>query len=311
MTVSVVIPAYNSSSFLPATIESVLAQSLTDWELIVVNDGSTDDTEAVAMRYAGWDSRIRVLSQLNRGLSGARNAGYRHTAPSSEFVCFLDADDLWMPDTLSRLCGALRSAPDSPAAYGLATAIDSDGRALPEMDLEHKFRRREGVLGSELTKWPPHLPTSFECFVLFNWVVTAGVLMARRSALTQSGLFDEQMGGCADWDMWLRLSRIGALAFSDSTVLRYRMHADGMSRKSRLMAEDEAYLRRKLLMWPGNTPEQQQLCEWGYRYRARQVSGYRLTWAGECLRRGQIVQSAKQLRHAARSYWSYALGSSA
>ena len=97
-TVSVIVPAYNAARFIEGAIDSVLAQSYTDFELLIVNDGSTDDTLARCERYS--DPRIRIVKQDNRGLAGARNSGVREAC--GEYLAFLDADDLWRNDKLER-----------------------------------------------------------------------------------------------------------------------------------------------------------------------------------------------------------------
>src|SRR2546421_13123372 len=101
--VSVVIPVYNGERYLAEAIESVLAQTICTWELVIVDDGSADGTPGVAQRYAGRDARIRVVRQANGGVAAARNRGMQETDPSSEYVIFLDHDDVWEIDALETL----------------------------------------------------------------------------------------------------------------------------------------------------------------------------------------------------------------
>src|SRR5712691_5785316 len=111
MSIAVIIPAYNGARFLSRTIESVLAQDYTDWSLTIIDDGSTDGTAAVAHRFAPNDHRIRVFEQPNAGVGAARNRGLAETEGSSEFVIFLDHDDVWELDALSTLVEALQRNP--------------------------------------------------------------------------------------------------------------------------------------------------------------------------------------------------------
>ena len=141
-------------------------------------------------------------------------------------------------------------------------------------------------------------------------MLTPGAIIVRKGVHDRSGGFDERMGGCADWDMWLRLCRFGHLAFLNRVVVRYRLHDSNMNAQNALMASDELFLRKKLLSWPDETPERRQLAHWGYRLRSLQVSGYRLAWAKSALRAGQPLQSLKQLRHAARDACRYLFGPS-
>ena len=124
--VSVVIPAYNVSRFIDDAIQCVLAQTFTDFELIIVNDGSTDDTLARCQRYD--DPRIRVVDQQNRGLAGARNSGIREAR--GEFVALLDADDLWLDTKLARHVEHLRAQPDLGVSYSASRFMSEDGELL-------------------------------------------------------------------------------------------------------------------------------------------------------------------------------------
>ena len=308
MSVSVIIPAYNAAKYLPETIESVRRQTLSAWQLIVVDDGSTDSTVQAARQYADKDPRIRVVTQSNAGVSAARNTGFAAAGTDSEFVCYLDADDTWEPDTLETLTQALATQPNAAAAYGLPRAIDENGQAIRVGELEAHFRERWAVEGTRLVRWPSERPTTFACEVVTNCVQTSGTLVLRRGLQEKAGGFDERMGGCADWDMWLRLCRYGDLAFVNRVALNYRQHGGNMSAKSTLMAHDEAFLRSKLLSWSGETPERRQQAIWGYRHRSRQIFRLRMQWTRDSLRAGKPVQAVKNLRHAAQMYRIYAFG---
>lgn len=308
MRISVVIPSFNSARFLPETIDSVVEQTMEDWELIVVNDGSTDNTGETAEQLAAHNSRIRVIHIENRGLPGARNAGYRTTYYNSEFVCFLDADDILEPDSFKILTGVLDEQTDKLAAHGLPTAIDADSKPIRPGQLEAHFRERWCVIGGKLMPCPTHEPTSFACEVVSNYIATSGTTLIRRSALETVGLFDERMKSCEDWDLWLRICRLGAIAFIDQPLLKYRIHGNNMSSKSKTMAEAELFLRKKLLTWPNDTEENRQIARWGYRYRALQISRYRLAWAKGAIRQGKVVHAANELRHAMLAYCLYRYG---
>src|SRR5262249_27634313 len=127
MTVSIIIPAYNASEFLAETVASVQRQTHTDWEMIIVNDGSTDGTSALAHKIADQEPRVRVVDQANAGLPGARNRGIAEIGSSSEFVFFLDSDDLIEPDALSQLVEALKNDSSAVAAHGTVQMLDSKG----------------------------------------------------------------------------------------------------------------------------------------------------------------------------------------
>ena len=220
--VSIITPAYNAERFLPRTLDSVRAQTLTDWELVLVDNGSTDGTARVAEAYAARDGRIRLVRQVpNVGGAGARNLGLAASVPSAPYVISLDADDLWEPDTLATLRDALAARPAAVAAHGLARYIDSRDR--PFGDLPRELRRRQGVVGERLVEWPLDAPTTFAVSAYYNPVRTLGQELFRGAALTTVGPFDATLVA-EDWHMLVRVSRLGEIAFVDRVVLAYRRH---------------------------------------------------------------------------------------
>src|SRR5829696_5956793 len=138
--VSIVIPAFNRAETLAATLDSVRAQTMASWELVVFDDGSTDATSAVADRFSALDPRIRVERGPNRGVASARNRGFAATDHRTEFVIFLDSDDVWPPYTLEVLVSVLDARPELASAYGLAQCIDVEGRPIPGDDLVDRMR---------------------------------------------------------------------------------------------------------------------------------------------------------------------------
>src|SRR5579872_4898002 len=128
MLISIVVPAYNAEKYLRQTIDSVLAQSLTLWELLIVDDGSKDGTAAMVGEYIRKDTRIRMVRQANAGLAAARNRGFMETDPASAYITFLDADDVWEPDALETLVKTLEAHPQTPVAHGVARYIDGSGQ---------------------------------------------------------------------------------------------------------------------------------------------------------------------------------------
>jgi glycosyltransferase involved in cell wall biosynthesis len=233
MRVSVVIPAYNAGRFLRWTIESVQAQTIGDWELVVVDDGSSDDTADIACRVAEGDPRVRVISQPNAGVASARNRGLAGSTARTEHVIFLDADDVWEKDALESLLRALNTNPQAVAASGLSRHIDTRGRPIEPGEMETWGRHRLGLVGKRLVEWPMNQPTTFEVLVYRNRIYTPGQLLIRRSALELAGPFDPATSPCEDWDMSLRLSLLGEIAFLDKVVLDWRRHDPTTSSTSR------------------------------------------------------------------------------
>lgn len=206
-TVSVIIPAYNQAQYLASAVESVLAQSYPAVEIIVVDDGSTDETRSVAERFAG--PQVRYIYQRNQGLSAARNTGIRHA--QGELLSYLDSDDLFLPDKLALLTAELDRRPELGLVAGQAIPIDEEGRRF-----------------GKVYDTPP--PDDGARLLLGNPLHVGSVLVRRRWQ-ERAGLFDETLRSYEDWDMWLRLARAGCpLGWVAQPVSLYRFHRAQMTR---------------------------------------------------------------------------------
>ncbi len=183
--VSVVIPVYNGESTLQATLDSVLTQTLTNFELIVVNDGSTDGTADLLATVQ--DDRLHVHHYPNKGLAASRNRGMR--LATGTYISFLDADDLWTSDKLARQVAALEQLPTAAVAYSWTDYIDADGEFLQS----GTHVSATGQVFSEL--------------LTLNFIESGSNVLIRREALEQVGGFDETLTAAEDWDMWLRLAQ--------------------------------------------------------------------------------------------------------
>lgn len=187
LTVSVIIPAYNQEKFIEQSIDSVLAQTFSDYEIIVVNDGSTDGTAQLLERYG---TRIRIISQTNAGLSQARNAGIE--VSKGEMLAFLDADDLWYPWMLSRMVSCLEKNSETDFVAGSCDLIDETGR----------FIRKAYPYSFELKS---RIQT--DCFrelALGNPFAIHTLLL--RKTCFKYHRFDPTLKALEDWDLWLRLT---------------------------------------------------------------------------------------------------------
>ncbi len=196
--VGVIIPAYNAAAFLHQALDSVLAQSLDDWKVVVVDDGSTDTTREVAESYQNRDARIQVLSGPNVGLPAARNKGL--AALSTRYIAFLDADDIWLPNLLEKLVGAAQQHDVALVACHTSTfRHDPDQRTtIPVGGSAWGTVLEPQALARELRRI---------CFFM-----PSGVLV-ESSLLRKVGGFDEALTAVEDWDLWLRLADHGASAF--------------------------------------------------------------------------------------------------
>ncbi|MBD2092757.1 glycosyltransferase [Microcoleus sp. FACHB-1515] len=205
--ISVVIPVYNGAKTIQETIESVQKQTLSDLEIIVVDDGSQDNTIAVLAAIA--DPRLKVIAGAHAGANVARNRGLH--ASSGEYVSFLDADDLWTPNKLEAQLQALRSHPKAGVAYSWTDRIDEQGNYL----------RRGGYLsvnGNALAE-----------LLITNFVENGSNPLILREAAIEVGGFDECLTACQDWDMWLRLAaRYEFVAVSEVQIF-YRLSTNSIS----------------------------------------------------------------------------------
>lgn len=287
--VSIVVPAYNREQYLGRTLDSVIAQTVTDWELIVSDDGSTDATAEVAATYARADPRIRVISAPNGGVAAARNRGLAVIDGRSEFVVLLDSDDRWLPDSLEAMIGALEDRPDLVSVYGLARCIDSDDQPVPDDDLEDRMRERFEYRGRHLAAVAPHEPTTFAAMMFHNYPITPGLHLVRRRVIDQVGTFDTQTDPADDWDMVIRISRLGPIGFLDRVVLQWRRHPETLTGTSPRWRKAFYSVRAKTLTAPDNTPEQRRLARIAY-----------LAASREAFARGWSHLRGRQPRSAAR-----------
>jgi glycosyltransferase involved in cell wall biosynthesis len=207
METSVIIPAYNQGRYLGAAIRSVLEQTHQDFEIIVVDDGSTDDTRAVA--HAFTDPRLRYVYQENRGLSAARNTGIRHA--QGRYISYLDSDDQFLPVKLALLTEESEREPLAGLVAGQAIPVDDEGHAVGRI-----FDRP--------------LPDDPAQLLLGNPLHVGSVLVCREWQ-ERAGFFDETLRSYEDWDMWLRLARLGCPMRSvTEPVSLYRFHGAQMTR---------------------------------------------------------------------------------
>ena len=199
MKISVVIPAYNAAHFLPRCLKSVFAQTFRPAEVIVVDDGSTDDGANVAKKLGA-----RVVSRPNGGLSAARNTGVQSS--SSEWVALLDADDMWSPEKLG--AQADRVQQDTVLVY---TGIRIFGD--------------DGVRGTSLAVDPAKVRKMLR----YRNPITPSSVMAKREALARNGGFREDIRACEDWEMWMRLQRVGGFAAVSDALTDYYVYPSSMS----------------------------------------------------------------------------------
>ena len=239
--VSVVIPCYNAAPFIAETLDSVFAQTCTDHEVLVVNDGSPD-TPVFEQALAPYRRRIVYLTQGNTGPSGARNLAIRQAR--GEFVAFLDSDDVWLPVFLADQLRLLDADPGLDLLY-------SDGEIFGDSPLAG----RTLMQGS-----PSRGPVTFESLVREDCTVLTSTTMARRQALLDAGLFDERFRRSEDFHLWLKMLLNGArVAYHERVLVRHRRREGSLAHDTAAMLRAFVEVTRDLA--PRLTEEQRALVE--------------------------------------------------
>ena len=298
-TISIVLPVYNAAPYLTDAVRSVVLQTLASWELVIVDDGSTDGSGAIADALAAGDPRIRVLHQRNGGVSRARNAGLAATR-ATEAVIFLDADDVWESGVLERLSAELASRPDAVAVYGLPRQFETGRPPWPSSPERAYGRRRRAVRGRWRTEVATSAPAGYEVLCIWPCVITGGQMLIRRAAICYDEPFVPDIFS-QDWLFWLRLSLRGELVPVDEFVIRKRERHDSLSRSPRF-GQAELIVRRLLIDLPEMNSARVETARIGHRCAALE----RLTWASKDVRGGHPVKSAKNVRHAVLEFVKYA-----
>lgn len=230
---TVIIPAYNAEAYLPDTIRSILAQTYDDWELVVVNDGSTDATGDIAARFAEQEPRIRVLTQPNGGCSSASNTAWR--AARGEYICILGADDLYLPAYLETQSRFMDANPGFDIYTCNGVKFYPDGATIPYFtDLRHQSVT-EFVLDDFLESNP-----------IF------GAAVFRRSMIERLGGYREDLRNAEDYDFWIRAVASGARVLHNPVVLaHYRKHPGNKSGNAVTAARALVHILEDLQETPG------------------------------------------------------------
>jgi glycosyltransferase involved in cell wall biosynthesis len=268
--VSIVVPAYNRGRYLGPTVESVLGQCYRDWELVIHDDGSTDDTLAIARSYAE-DPRVRVTTGPNGGVAAARNAGFNGTDSRSTYVIFLDSDDMWEPDALQTMVDCLDAHPEWVGVHCTARCIDANGEFVPGDTLADVLSHRKGFDNGRLIELAPDQPTHFGALVYHTWVATPGMHLIRRRFFERVQPFEPAVAPADDADLVTRLSRHGDIGFIDRPLLRWRRHADTLTNTSVDWGRVALAVRRKTLTDQTNTIEQVQAMRAAYLHGVREM----------------------------------------
>lgn len=238
---SVIIPTYNRSAFVRACVNSLRACGVPDLEIIVVDDGSTDDTAAVVAGLEG----LAYLAQKNAGPATARNRGFRHSR--GKYVAFLDCDDLWLPGVAARVLGLLDR-------HGEVDVVFSDAKVGNDRDGYHSFLEIAGQ--AEFFRLPHREPEPgfrvlergpFFRRMAYRNPVFIGATVMRREAFARAGMFDLELCGAADWELWLRMASQMTFGYWPGPLAVYTRHGDCMSNDYDVMTGDFCSALSKVL----------------------------------------------------------------
>lgn len=228
------IPAYNAGAFIAQTLQSVLLQDMPIQSVIVVNDGSIDDTQSKVLAFQEQNPQLKIalIYQDNAGLSAARNAGIRHS--QADYISLLDADDLWHPTKLSSQIALFQNShnPQLGVVYCAYELIDAAGNLLP---------------AKEQALITPNLRGNvYKSLLRGNFISGSGssVLIAR-AVFDQVGLFDQKLKACEDWDMWLRIAQHYLFDYVDQTLVSIRVHPHNMQKDLGRMISAELLVLNK------------------------------------------------------------------
>lgn len=208
--ISVIITTYNRANFIDRAIKSVLNQIYQDFEIIIVDDGSTDNTEEIIKGYK--DKRIIYIKhKKNQGISAARNTRIKKSR--GEYIAFLDSDDEWVPEKLSKQVKILQNeSTEVGVVYSNLCYIDENGKDMNKL-LNPK---REGYIYKDLLGE--------------NCVGPPSTLLIRKECFNQVGLFDSQQDAHEDWDMWIRIAKSYKFALIKIPLVKYRLHSNQISK---------------------------------------------------------------------------------
>jgi glycosyltransferase involved in cell wall biosynthesis len=263
--VSVIIPTYNRGWIIKEAIDSVLAQTFNEYELIVVDDGSEDNTAEI---LAGYNSKIQVIGQANQGVSAARNRGM--ISSSGRFIALLDSDDLWLPEKLNKQIFFFRNNPDAMICQTQEIWIRNGKRVNP---CKH-HKKLSGMIFE---------PSLSLC------LVSPSAVMFKRELIDRVGLFDENLPACEDYDLWLRVSLgLPIYLIDEALIIKRGGHEDQLSRNPML---DKYRIKALLKILNQNLLISE--------YRSAAVSKLKekcMIYATGCQKRGRYQEAEKYIR---------------
>ncbi|MFH0702468.1 MAG: glycosyltransferase [bacterium] len=245
--ISVIIPVYNGENYIKETIISVLNQTYTDYELIIVDDGSTDSTKKIIQSFS--DPRIIYYYQKNSGPNTTRNTGIN--LAKGEFIAFLDADDIWLPHKLAIQLREIKENPEIGLVYGWVYYIDSNSNLIGRK----KYNIKDDF---------------YINLLLGNFVDNGSTPLIRKKCFDKVGGFDD-LKPAGDWDMWIRIAKEFKFSYVKDYIALYRIHSTGISKDYKQMETKLFYILDREFC--SNNPKLEKIKNKAYSYRYHYLSG--------------------------------------
>lgn len=216
--VSIIIPTYNGEKYIVETLNSIISQSWNDWEIILVIDGSKDNTLEIVKDI---DSRITIINQENKGIAEARNSGLRHA--TGQYIAFCDHDDIWHPEKLSAQLFCFKQNPSAGAIYGDFTRWEGE---KSQKDCFFQYKLNPALIDEDFSGWIYHK------LIMTNWVLFSS-LMLKTDVTDDIGWFDPELPPSDDWDYIIRVSQKYEICKIKQSIVLYRSYAEQTSKKIR------------------------------------------------------------------------------
>lgn len=295
--VGIVTPLYNGERFIAQTVESVLGQTMSDWQYVIVDDGSVDSSRAIAERFCKNDRRIRLIRQENGRVCRARNTGYASLSPEPRYLLFLDHDDVLEPDFLGALARRLDEDPAAGLVYTSLKVIDGNGELLPEGEWIHPQRYVPTLAGFRRQSRDVPRTDLVSLMAYFQCVPTS--CLFRRTVYEAAGGWDEETGLLVyeDKDLVLRCALRASVHLVDEYLARYRWHETNASH-----ADNPDYRRHYEQRWMHGAfldPAQKAMARRGIAFDRRVSAILALRSARDEIRSGSLAAASRSLARGA------------
>lgn len=241
--VSVIIPIYNAEKFISETIESVMAQTYPDWEIIAVDDGSTDKTPEILKEYKKkLPKKLHVITQKNSGVSIARNTGVSDA--KGEYIAFLDHDDLWLPEKLEKQVKVLDSNKELGLLYSDSYMIDERGNLKKDTLISSIMSRN--ILRIKMFRG--NILNELFCVDFIPLLTT----IVRKDTFDKVGMFNPEYKISEDYDLFLRIAQLYTVDFIERPLAKYRIHSRGISKNIEIRVNEDLQIME---YWLNKKPE--------------------------------------------------------